>query len=124
MRRQPMVNDLSRQLTGTDARRQVLAGVPLSERRLRLAGVATAVLEGGHGPPLVLLHGQGGWAGLWLPVIPELVQTHHVVAPDMPVWGAETRIRVLTRHSVPSADAVPTLVGRPRACPPARPLSH
>jgi hypothetical protein len=40
------------------------------------------------------------------------------------VWGAETRIRVLTRHSVPSADAVPTLVGRPRACPPARPPSH
>jgi hypothetical protein len=43
---------------------------------------------------------------------------------EISVWGAETRIRVLTRHSVPSADAVPTLVGRPRACPPARPLSH
>jgi transposase InsO family protein len=27
------------------------------------------------------------------------------------LWGAETRIRVPTRHSVPSADAVPTLVG-------------
>ena len=40
------------------------------------------------------------------------------------VWGAETRIRVLTRHSVPSADALPTLVGRPRAARPTRPLSR
>jgi len=38
------------------------------------------------------------------------------------VWGAETRVRVVTRDSVPSADAVHTLVGRPHACPPARPL--
>jgi hypothetical protein len=28
------------------------------------------------------------------------------------------------RDSVPSADAVPTLVGRPRTCPPARPPRH
>jgi pimeloyl-ACP methyl ester carboxylesterase len=88
MRSQPMANDLSRQLTGTDARRQVLAGVPLGERRLRLAGVAAAVLEGGDGPPLVLLHGQGGWAAGWLPVIPDLLQAHRVVVPDLPGLGA------------------------------------
>jgi hypothetical protein len=40
------------------------------------------------------------------------------------LWGAETQIRVLTRDSVPSADAVPTLVGRPHACPAARQLGH
>ena len=40
------------------------------------------------------------------------------------LWGAETRIRAVTRDSVPSADALPTLVGRPPTCPSARPLSH
>jgi hypothetical protein len=44
---------------------------------------------------------------------------------DLPLLvGAETRIRVVTGDSVPSADAVPTLVGRPRTCPPARPPRH
>jgi pimeloyl-ACP methyl ester carboxylesterase len=37
---------------------------------------------------VVLLHGQGGWAGMWLPVIPELAATHRVVAPDLPGLGA------------------------------------
>ncbi len=66
----------------------MLAGIPLTQRRLRLAGVATALLEGGDGPPLVLLHGQGGWAAGWLPIIPDLVRTHRIVAPDLPGLGA------------------------------------
>ena len=70
------------------ARRQLLAGVPVSERRLELAGVSTAVLEGGDGPPVVLLHGQGGWAGVWLPAIAGLAGSHRVVAPDLPGLGA------------------------------------
>jgi hypothetical protein len=45
-------------------------------------------------------------------------------ARTIALWGAKTRIRVVTRDSVPFADALPTLVGRPRACPPARQLSH
>jgi hypothetical protein len=44
---------------GDDARERLLAGIPVSERRLQLAGVSTAVLEGGDGPPVVLLHGPG-----------------------------------------------------------------
>jgi hypothetical protein len=71
----PMASDASRQLTASDARRQVLASIPLSERRRRLAGAATAVLEGGDGPLLVLLHGQGGCAAGWLPILPDLVRT-------------------------------------------------
>jgi pimeloyl-ACP methyl ester carboxylesterase len=50
--------------------------------------VSTTVLEAGQGPPVVLLHGQGGWSGMWLPVIPDLVTTHRVVAPDLPGLGA------------------------------------
>jgi pimeloyl-ACP methyl ester carboxylesterase len=88
--------DMSRQRTvergdgeaGARARRQLLADAPVTERRLELAGVSTAVLEGGAGPPVVLLHGQGGWAGLWLPAIAGLARTRHVVAPDLPGLGA------------------------------------
>jgi pimeloyl-ACP methyl ester carboxylesterase len=71
-----------------DAREQLLTGIAVSERRLRLAGVSTAVLEGGDGPPVVLLHGPGEFAAKWMRVIPELVKTHRVVAPDLPGHGA------------------------------------
>ena len=37
--------------------RRMLARLPVTERRLDLAGTATAVVEAGDGPPLVLLHG-------------------------------------------------------------------
>jgi len=78
------------QLSGPSTRQRVLAGAPLTERRLDLAGVSTAVLEGGNGPPVVLLHGQGGWAGMWLSVAAGLVGRHRVIAPDLPGLGAST----------------------------------
>jgi pimeloyl-ACP methyl ester carboxylesterase len=81
---------MASQLVGQSTRQRVLAGAPLTERRLELAGVSTAVLEGGTGPPVVLLHGQGGWAGMWLPVAADLMRRHRVVAPDLPGLGAST----------------------------------
>jgi pimeloyl-ACP methyl ester carboxylesterase len=74
--------------TGEGLRERLLAGAPVAERRLTLAGHPTAVLEGGDGPPVVLLHGPGEFAACWLRVIPELVRTHRVVAPDLPGHGA------------------------------------
>ena len=74
--------------TAVNSRRQLLATIPVAERRLELAGVPTAVLEGGSGPPLILLHGPGGYAAHWMRVIPGLVKTHRVVAPDLPGHGA------------------------------------
>ena len=74
---------MNTQLAGT-----LLAGIPVEERRMELAGVTTAVLEGGDGPPLVLLHGPGASAAHWLHVLPDLVATHRVVAPDLPGLGA------------------------------------
>ncbi|HEX7126489.1 MAG TPA: alpha/beta fold hydrolase [Thermodesulfobacteriota bacterium] len=74
--------------THTTTRQRVLAGLPITERRLTLAGVSTAVLEGGVGPPLVLLHGPGAYAAHWMRVIPALATTHRVVAPDLPGHGA------------------------------------
>jgi FAD/FMN-containing dehydrogenase/pimeloyl-ACP methyl ester carboxylesterase len=67
-----------------DARRTLIAGLPVAERRLG----PTALLEGGDGPPVVLLHGPGAYAAHWLRVIPGLVGSHRVVAPDLPGHGA------------------------------------
>ena len=66
------------------ARRHPAAGIPVEERRLKLAGVSTTVLEGGDGPPMVLLHGPGASAAHWERVMPELAATHRVIAPDLP----------------------------------------
>ena len=71
-------------------REQLLAGIPVTERRLELAGVSTAVLEGGEGPPVLLLHGPGGYAAMWQQVIPAIAATHRVVAPDLPGHGTST----------------------------------
>ena len=73
---------------GETARRELLALIPVIERRHQLAGISTAVLEGGNGPSLILLHGPAGYAAHWMRVIPGLVATHRVVAPDLPGHGA------------------------------------
>jgi pimeloyl-ACP methyl ester carboxylesterase len=70
------------------AREHLLAAMPVTERRLELTGVSSAVWEGGAGPPVVLLHGAGEFAACWLRVVPDLVKTHHVVVPDLPGHGA------------------------------------
>jgi len=74
-------------LVGKDARERLIAGIPITERRLEFAGISTAVLEGGHGSPIVLLHGPGEYAAKWMRVIPDLVTTHRMVAPDLPGHG-------------------------------------
>ena len=75
-------------LRGEEARRGLLAGLPVTERRLHLAGISTAVLEGGEGPPIVLLHGPMANATHWMRIIPGLVATHRVIVPDLPGHGA------------------------------------
>ena len=70
------------------ARELLLDATPASEHRLMLAGISTAVLMGGAGPPIVLLHGPGEFGLTWLRVIPELVRTNRVIVPDLPGHGA------------------------------------
>ena len=86
MTRQYEVEERGRRTVGEAARERLLSGLPVTERRVQLAGVSTAVLEGGDGPPIVLL--QGEFAAVWMRVIPELVRTHRVIAPDLPGLGA------------------------------------
>jgi pimeloyl-ACP methyl ester carboxylesterase len=74
-------------LLGEEARRRSLADMPVTERRLLSAGISTSVLEGGNGPPVVLLHGPMGNAAHWMRVIPGLVATHRVIVPDLPGHG-------------------------------------
>lgn len=74
--------------TSHPLRERLLAGVPLTERRLRPAGVSTSVLEGGGGPPLVLLHGGIECGGVyWAPVVAELAASHRLIIPDLPGIG-------------------------------------
>ncbi len=77
----------------SDLRARLLSGLSVSERRVDIAGISTAVLEGGDGPPLVLLHGPAEFAGNWMRVMPDLLATHRVIAPDLPGHGASEATR-------------------------------
>jgi len=69
-------------------RARLLAGAPVTERHMDAAGIPTVVLEGGDGPPVVLLHGPGESAVNWRWVVPGLAASHRVVAPDLPAHGS------------------------------------
>ncbi|WP_312912249.1 alpha/beta fold hydrolase [Natronosalvus caseinilyticus] len=96
------------------ARERLLDDLPVTERRLQLAGVSTAILEGGTGPPIVLLHGPGESALWWMRTIPDLVTTHRVIVPDLPGHGASS----VTNNAL-DADAVKAWLGEliERTCP-------
>jgi pimeloyl-ACP methyl ester carboxylesterase len=68
-------------------RKKLLESLPISEQRIKLAGISTAVLIGGDGPPMILLHGPGETSLWWMRVIPILVKTHRVIVPDLPGHG-------------------------------------
>lgn len=86
---EPVTQELSRKRTLTrDPREQLIANLPVTERRLTLNGIATSVLEGGEGAPIVLLHGPGAYGAQWINTIPALVKTNRVIAPDLPGHGA------------------------------------
>jgi pimeloyl-ACP methyl ester carboxylesterase len=75
-------------LEATSLRDRLLAGLPVSDRRMTVAGVRTAVVEGGEGPPVVLLHGPHATGAHWAPVLAGLARHHRVIAPDLPGQGA------------------------------------
>lgn len=106
---------------GAAARAQLLRSLPLRERRRDLAGIATSVLEGDGGTPLVLLHGPGACAAHWMRVIPELSRHFRIIAPDLPGHGstdlgqapldAERTLAWLGALIDATCDAPPILVG-------------
>jgi 2-hydroxymuconate-semialdehyde hydrolase len=69
-------------------RERMLAGVPVSSRRLQAGGVSTMVLEAGGGPPMILLHGGIETGGVyWAPVINRLAERYRLIVPDSPGLG-------------------------------------
>ena len=108
---------------GSDVMRErLLSSMPVTERRVEAAGISTAVLEGGSGPTVVLLHGPGGYAAAWMRVIPDLVRTHRVVVPDLPGHGvsvvtdgpcdADRVLHWLGELIAQMCDSPPTVVGQ------------
>lgn len=99
------------QLSEIAARAQLLKGLPVRERRLDVGGVTTTVLEGGDGPPLVLLHGGIECGGAyWAPVISRLVESHRLVVPDVPGLGESAPVTRL--DSTAFAGWLETLLGQ------------
>lgn len=119
--------------TSSDHLARLLEGMPVTERRLDIAGVSTWLLEGGDGAPLVLLHGQGGFAAMWGGIIPHLVGNHRVIAPDLPGLGqsevkagppgADTVLKWLGELIEQTCATPPVLVG-PRSAAPSPPGSQ
>ena len=69
-------------------RERMLAGVEATTRVLDIDGIATAVVEIGDGPPVMLLHGGIECGGaMWAPVLAQLAKTYRVVVPDVPGLG-------------------------------------
>lgn len=60
---------------------------PFTVHRRTALNMTLRTLEGGSGPPVVLLHGRGSAATAWFPLLPELARRHQVVAVDLPGFG-------------------------------------
>ncbi len=78
----------SKRISTNKNRRALLEELPVDEHQIDLAGISTAVLIGGDGPPVILLHGPGETSLWWMRVIPILVKTHQVIVPDLPGHGS------------------------------------
>jgi pimeloyl-ACP methyl ester carboxylesterase len=56
-------------------------------RRVQWSGGETQAIEIGQGPPLLLIHGGGGYAAEWGPILSVLSERHRVLAVDRPGHG-------------------------------------
>ncbi len=63
----------------------------LTHRSVRLHGREVALVVGGEGPTLLLIHGIGGDWRTWEPVLDGLARQHHVVAVDLPGHGGSAK---------------------------------
>ena len=66
----------------------------LHQQSVQVGDTRWVYLEGGkeNGPPLVLLHGYGGTYADWLLAARYLTGNFRVIIPDLPGWGASTRL--------------------------------
>jgi pimeloyl-ACP methyl ester carboxylesterase len=78
----------------------LIEDLPVTARRLEVAGVSTWLLEGGDGPPMVLVHGQGGFAEIMAPLIQMVVDRYRAVVSDLPGMG-RSEVRTGSERSWP-----------------------
>jgi abhydrolase domain-containing protein 6 len=64
----------------------------LKRRVIQVGDHRVVYSEGGHGEPVVLLHGFGASADSWNRFAKPLTKRYHVIAPDQPGWGVSTRL--------------------------------
>lgn len=82
-------------------RERLVDGLPVEQRQLDIHGTATCVLQGGHGSPLLLLHGGIQAGGLvWWRVIRDLADRHRLIVPDLPGLGESEPLGRLDATSV------------------------
>src|SRR5437763_15327557 len=62
-------------------------GREIPHRLVEVRGVPTFLYDAGEGPPVVLIHGYGDTADGWRRVVPGLVDSHRVIALDVPPFG-------------------------------------
>lgn len=55
--------------------------------KITIRGCSIALMRGGSGRPLLLLHGGGG-AGGWMPYMADLAARHDAIVPEHPGYGA------------------------------------
>jgi pimeloyl-ACP methyl ester carboxylesterase len=60
---------------------------PVESRSAEVDGVRIHYLAGGHGLPLILLHGYAETSRMWIPILPRLTGRFRVIAPDLPGIG-------------------------------------
>jgi abhydrolase domain-containing protein 6 len=64
----------------------------LKRRTAQVGDHRVVYSEGGRGEPVVLVHGFGASADSWNRIAAQLTKRYHVIAPDLPGWGASTRL--------------------------------
>lgn len=105
------------------ARQRWLAGA--REEAMDVAGHRVAYLEAGDPsrPTLVFVHGFVGSKENWLPLMRELADDWHVLAPDLPGWGDSDRLDGLDYGPVAQADRLAEFL-RALPAPPAMVVGH
>jgi pimeloyl-ACP methyl ester carboxylesterase len=102
---------------------------PVVEQRHPVNGIELNVAVAGQGDPVVLLHGWPNTWQVWSQVIPELAQSHLVIAPDLRGLGDSDRptsgydlnslvddvLGILDALELPTAKIVGTDLGAPIA---------
>ena len=64
----------------------------LKRRAIQVGDHRVVYSEGGKGEPVVLVHGFGASADSWNRFAARLTKRYRVIAPDLPGWGASTRL--------------------------------